>query len=75
MISAYIFTFQHDPSAIYLFDIFKINIVDISCTDIRLKGKFTSIFKLGKELFILFTASPFRKLPSIYVFSYFPFWF
>ena len=29
----------------------------------------------GKELFILFTASAFRKLPSIYVFSYFPFAF
>ena len=30
---------------------------------------------LGKELLILFTASAFRKLPSIYVFSYFPFGF
>ena len=29
----------------------------------------------GKELFIRFTASTFRKLPSIYVFSYFPFGF
>ena len=29
----------------------------------------------GKELFIRFTASAFRKLPSIYVFSYFPFGF
>ena len=29
----------------------------------------------GKELFIRFTASAFRKLPSIYVFSYFPFCF
>ena len=28
-----------------------------------------------KELFIRFTASAFRKLPSIYVFSYFPFGF
>ena len=27
----------------------------------------------GKELFIRFTASAFRKLPSIYVVSYFPF--
>ena len=27
----------------------------------------------GKELFIRFSASAFRKLPSIYVFSYFPF--
>ena len=29
----------------------------------------------GKELFIRFTASVFCKLPSIYVFSYFPFGF
>ena len=29
----------------------------------------------GKELFIRFSASAFRKLPSIYVFSYFPFGF
>ena len=29
--------------------------------------------QIGKELFIRFTASAFRKLPSIYVFSYFPF--
>ena len=29
----------------------------------------------GKELFIRFTASAFRKLPSIYVVSYFPFGF
>ena len=29
----------------------------------------------GKELFIRSTASAFRKLPSIYVFSYFPFGF
>ena len=29
----------------------------------------------GKELFIRFTASAFRKLPSIYVFIYFPFGF
>ena len=29
----------------------------------------------GKELFILFAASAFRKLLSIYVFSYFPFGF
>ena len=28
-----------------------------------------------KELFIRFTASAFRKLPSIYVYSYFPFGF
>ena len=30
---------------------------------------------LEKELFIRFCASAFRKLPSIYVFSYFPFGF
>ena len=29
----------------------------------------------GKELFIRFTASAFRKLPSVYVFSYFLFGF
>ena len=29
----------------------------------------------GKELFILLAASAFRKLSSIYVFSYFPFGF
>ena len=29
----------------------------------------------GKELFIRFAASAFRKLSSIYVFSYFPFGF
>ena len=29
----------------------------------------------GKEWFIRFTASAFRKLPSIYVFRYFPFGF
>ena len=29
----------------------------------------------GKELFILFAACAFRKLSSIYVFSYFPFGF
>ena len=29
----------------------------------------------GKELFIRFAASAFRKLPSIYVLSYFPFGF
>ena len=29
----------------------------------------------GKELFIWFSASAFRKLLSIYVFSYFPFGF
>ena len=26
-----------------------------------------------KELFIWFAASPFRKLPSVYIFTYFPF--
>ena len=29
----------------------------------------------GKELSVRFTASAFRKLPSIYVFGYFPFGF
>ena len=29
----------------------------------------------GKELIIRFAASAFRKLPSVYVFSYFPFGF
>ena len=29
----------------------------------------------GKELFIRLTASAFRELPSVYVFSYFPFGF
>ena len=29
----------------------------------------------GKVLFIRFAASAFRKLPSVYVFSYFPFGF
>ena len=33
------------------------------------------IYLFGKELFIQFTASAFRKLRSIYVFSYFPFGF
>ena len=31
--------------------------------------------RFGKELFILFAASAFRKLSSIYVFSYFSFGF
>ena len=30
---------------------------------------------IGKELFIRFTASEFRKLPLIYVLSFFPFGF
>ena len=37
--------------------------------------KFCNDHLFGKELFIRFTASAFRKLPSIYVFSYFPFGF
>ena len=32
-------------------------------------------YLFGKELFIRFTVSAFRELPSIYVFSYFPFGF
>ena len=35
----------------------------------------TTYLGKGKELFILFAASAFRKLSSIYVFSYFPFGF
>ena len=35
----------------------------------------TTYTVFGKELFIRFTASAFRKLPSIYVCSYFPFSF
>ena len=35
----------------------------------------TTLVLFGKELFILFAASAFRKLSSIYVFSYFPFGF
>ena len=35
----------------------------------------SDICSFGKELFILFAASAFRKLSSIYVFSYFPFGF
>ena len=35
----------------------------------------TTYLGKGKELFIRFTVSAFRKLPSIYVFSYFPFGF
>ena len=38
-----------------------------------IKNKRTTQF--GKELFIRFTASAFRKVPSVYVFSYFPFGF
>ena len=33
------------------------------------------LYLSGKELFIRFTARTFRKLLSIYVFSYFPFGF
>ena len=36
---------------------------------------FCSDHLFGKELFIRFTASAFRKLLSVYVFSYFPFGF
>ena len=35
----------------------------------------SGVHLFGKELFILFAASAFRKLSSIYVFSYFPFGF
>ena len=49
-------------------------------SSIMLVTYFVNIRKLndhlfGKELFILFAASAFRKLSSIYVFSYFPFGF
>ena len=37
--------------------------------------KYLNDHLIGKELFIRFTASAFRKLPSVYVFSYFPFGF
>ena len=34
-----------------------------------------NVHLFGKELFIQFTASAFRKLLSVYVFTYFPFGF
>ena len=37
--------------------------------------KYLNDHLFGKELFIRFTVSAFRKLPSVYVFSYFPFGF
>ena len=37
----------------------------------RCRYRFDHLF--GKKLFIRFTASAFRKLPSIYVFSFFSF--
>ena len=39
------------------------------------QGRLEQVYLFGKELFILFAASAFRKLSSIYVFSYFPFGF
>ena len=45
----------------------------VSVPDHCLSFYFDHLF--GKELFIRFTASAFRKLSSIYVFSYFPFGF
>ena len=39
------------------------------------KTRYKCDCKTRKELFIRFTVSAFRKLPSIYVFSYFPFGF
>ena len=49
---------------------FKYYVSDIFC-----KFEVAECHLFGKELFIRFTASAFRKLPSIYVFSYFPFGF
>ena len=42
-------------------------------SNVKAKDILRALF--GKELFILFAASAFRKLSSIYVFSYFPFGF
>ena len=39
------------------------------------KFRYLNDHLFGKELFIRFTANVFRKLPSIYVYSYFPFGF
>ena len=39
------------------------------------KFRYLNDHLFGKELFIRFTASAFRKLPSIYAFSYFSFGF
>ena len=39
------------------------------------KFRYLNDHLFGKELFIRFTASAFRKLLSIYAFSYFPFGF
>ena len=44
-----------------------------SPTDMAQFDTFPGLF--GKELFIRFTASAFRKLRSVYVLSYFPFGF
>ena len=44
-------------------------------SDTFCKFKVHECHLFGKELFIRFPASAFRKLPSIYVFSYFPFGF
>ena len=41
---------------------------------LRMEFTYLSLF-VSLELFILFAASAFRKLSSIYVFSYFPFGF
>ena len=40
-----------------------------------LRNELEPVVYFGKELFIRFTASAFRNLPSIYVFSHFPFGF
>ena len=44
-------------------------------SDIFVNFRWLNDHLFGKELFIRFTASAFRKLLSIYVFSYFPFGF
>ena len=44
-------------------------------SDIYVNFRLVNDHLLGKELFIRFAASAFRKLPSMYVLSYFPFGF
>ena len=47
----------------------------LSLTYARAVMRFSQDDLFGKELFIRFTVSAFRKLLSVYVFSYFPFAF
>ena len=60
----------------YLF-LLSVFILWFSCyvSDIFVNFRNLNDHLFGKELFIRLTASVFRKLPSIYVFSYFPFGF